>query len=206
MKKLLNPEYYLQNNVVSIAQSLLGKCLHTFIDGKHTAGIIVETEAYRGFNDAACHANNGKRTPRNEIMYGIGGFAYVYICYGIHPLFNVVTNGLNHADAVLIRAIEPTINVEIMQLRRGNNTTVKQLTAGPGKLTQALGINKTHNGICLEGDKIWIEDADVIPFKKIITEVRVGVNGAGKDALKPWRFFIKDNKFVSKTVQKNKSV
>jgi len=205
-KKILNPEFYLQGHVVNIAQSLLGKTLHTFIDQKHTAGMIVETEAYRGINDAACHANNGKCTTRNKIMYGAGGFAYVYICYGIHSLFNVVTNQKGHADAVLIRAVEPTIGIEIMQKRRGEKIKLQQLTSGPGKLTRALGINKVHNSVSLLGHEIWIEEAETIPYHQIVSDVRIGVDYAGNDALKPWRFFIKNNINVSKAVQKNTSV
>jgi len=192
-----------KDNVVEIAQLLLGKTLHTRNHGKHTAGVIVETEAYRGINDAACHANNGKYTQRNKIMYGVGGKSYVYLCYGVHALLNVVTNRANFADAVLIRAIEPNLGIEVIRERRGINLSEKELTNGPGKLTKALGINVAHNGICLNGDDIWIEDAETIPLKNIVSDVRIGIDYAGNDALKPWRFFVKDNKYVSKPVQKN---
>ena len=135
--------FYLRPNVVQISRDLLGKFLYTNIDGILTGGMIVETEAYSGENDKACHAHLGRRTNRTEIMYAEGGVAYVYLIYGIYNLFNIITNEKDKADAVLIRAIEPTEGLKEMQLRRNLSRVQPNLTAGPGLLTQALGITRT---------------------------------------------------------------
>jgi DNA-3-methyladenine glycosylase len=194
----LHKDFYTRNNVVEVARDLLGKKLVTSINGKITSGIITETEAYRGTNDKACHANNNRRTPRTEIFYNEGGVAYVYLCYGIHHLFNIITNEKNKADAVLIRAIEPIGGIEVMMKRR-NFTEIKfNLTAGPGAMSKAMGINTKHYGVDLQSNVIWLEEHENISAKKIIARTRVGVGYAGKDALLPWRFSIKDNSWVSK--------
>ena len=195
--------FYEHNDVVSVAKSLLGKILFTRIGTHITSGLIVETEAYSGRNDKACHANNGLRTLRNEIMYKNGGYAYVYLCYGIHQMFNVVTNKEGLADAVLIRALEPIKGIEVMKNRRGTNPSPIQISSGPGKLTKALGIDRSMNGLKLNDKSIWIEEGNKIPLEEIQTDVRIGVGYAGKDALKPWRFYIRGNKHVSKGIQKN---
>lgn len=159
----LPKSFYQRENVVQIAKELLGKSLHSRISGLHTAGIITEVEAYSGISDKACHANNGIRTPRTEVMYAEGGCAYVYLCYGIHHLFNVVTNVKNRADAVLIRAIQPIEGIDVMLERRGKAKLDKSLTSGPGTLTQALAIRtKSHTGISLSGHETWIEDAPIL--------------------------------------------
>ena len=195
----LKTDFYIRENVSQIAKELLGKTLFTKVNGEVTSGIITEVEAYSGTNDKACHANNGLRTKRTEVMYAKGGCAYVYLCYGIHHLFNVVTNANNTADAVLIRAIEPQQGLEIMQERRGKAKVNKTLTSGPGALSQALGINyNIHYGADLQQDEIWIEDAPVLADSEIVTSTRIGVDYAEEDALKPWRFYIKDNKWISK--------
>ncbi|MEQ9299615.1 MAG: DNA-3-methyladenine glycosylase [Cyclobacteriaceae bacterium] len=197
MKLLI--DFYLREDVVEIAKDLLGKTLVTNFDGVYTSGVIVETEAYCGSNDKASHANNGKRTPRTEVAFGEGGVAYVYLCYGIHHLFNVVVNERDKADVVLIRAIEPREGLETMALRRNISTEKYQLTAGPGALTQALGIKTAMTSTSLMGDYIWIEDTGIaVASKKIKIGTRVGVGYAEEDALKPWRFSIKDNPWVSK--------
>ena len=190
--------WYLNSNVVDVARQLLGKVLCTRFDGVLTRGKIVETEAYCGNNDKACHANNQKMTKRNKVMFSAGGSAYVYLCYGIHHLFNVVTNEEGQADAVLIRAIEPIEGIETMMTRRNLSIKGKRIAGGPAMLTQALGINTLHNGTVLNGESIWIEDALPIDEDYIASATRIGVEYAEEDALKPWRFFIKENSWVSR--------
>ncbi|MFC5268992.1 DNA-3-methyladenine glycosylase [Adhaeribacter terreus] len=195
----LPKEFYLQPNVVQISRDLLGKFLYTHIDGILTGGMIVETEAYSGENDKACHAHLGRRTNRTEIMYAEGGVAYVYLIYGIYNLFNIITNEKDKADAVLIRAIEPTEGLKEMQLRRNLPKIQPNLTAGPGLLTQALGISLKHYGADLHGNLIWVEDQGiVIPDNEVIETPRVGVAYAEDHALLPWRFRVKDSKWTSK--------
>lgn len=194
MKKL-ERDFYIRDNVVLIAQNFIGKKICTKINGKLTSGIIVETEAYSGANDKACHANNGKRTKRTEIMFGTGGYAYVYLCYGIHNLFNIVTNTDGNADAVLIRAIEPVDGIQLMNERRNFPKDEYKLTSGPGCVSQALGINQAHYGMDLLGTEIWLED--YIKPESIHSSPRIGVDYAGEDACKEWRFYLKDNPWVS---------
>lgn len=186
---ILPLEYYNDPDVLHLSADLLGKYLITNIGGKLTGGMIIETEAYRGPEDRASHAYNLKRTKRNEVMYWPGGTAYVYQCYGIHALFNIVTNVEETPHAILVRAIKPEIGIEIMMKRRGKEKVDKTLAGGPGTLTQALGITTKHNGSLLTGPSIWIEDRGVvIPKDKIITGPRVGIDYAGEDAALPWRF------------------
>jgi DNA-3-methyladenine glycosylase len=185
---MLPKSYYLQDDVVALSRDLLGKRLITCIDGIVTGGIIVETEAYRGPDDRASHAYGGRRTPRNEVMYAEGGVAYVYRCYGIHNLFNVVTYREDIPHAILIRAIEPTIGVEYMLRRRKLSTLSKRVAGGPGTLSEALGITLSHNRMSLNSDVIWIEEAPAFCDSKVIAGPRVGVDYAGADALLPWRF------------------
>ena len=189
---------YLNSNVVDVARQLLGKVLCTRFDGVLTRGKIVETEAYCGNNDKACHANNQKMTKRNKVMFSAGGSAYVYLCYGIHHLFNVVTNVEGQADAVLIRAIEPIEGIETMMTRRNLSIKGKRISGGPAMLTQSLGINTFHNGTVLNGASIWIKDVLPIDEEYIASATRIGVEYAEEDALKPWRFFIKENTWVSR--------
>ncbi len=193
----LDRSFYLNEDVVQVARDLLGKILVSNIGGIITAGKIVETEAYCGRGDKACHAN-GKRTPRTEVMYREGGHAYIYLCYGIHHLVNVVTNREGLADAVLIRALEPIAGIADMQHRRKN--TKAKLASGPGTLAQAMGIRVSMTGIDLLGDVIWITEGDPANSFKISEDRRIGVDYAGEDALLPWRFLIKDNKYVSRSV------
>lgn len=185
MKKL-DRAFYANTDVVEVARELLGKVLVTNIDGVLTSGVISETEAYAGAPDRASHAYGGKVTKRNAIMYGEPGLAYIYLCYGIHHLFNVVTDVPGVAHAVLVRAIHPLQGKETMLKRR---MTKVLTTGGPGTLTQALGIRTAQNGTDLLGDLITIEDHGiVIPRKSIIIGPRIGVDFAGNDALLPYRF------------------
>ncbi|WP_431295123.1 DNA-3-methyladenine glycosylase [Pedobacter sp. P26] len=195
----LKPEYYLNEDVVGLAKDLLGKVLYTKIGNEITAGIIVETEAYFGIKDKASHAYGGRRTNRTETMYGEGGIAYVYLCYGMHHLFNVVTSVENDPHAVLIRGIEPLIGIEIIEERRNMPHTKGAISAGPGSAAKALGIDKTFNAKNLSGNDIWIEDHGIkYNEQDIAATPRVGIAYAKEHALLPWRFFIKGNKYVSK--------
>ena len=163
-----------------------------------TGGIIVETEAYAGPIDRASHAYKNRKTKRTEVMYNEGGVAYVYLCYGIHHLFNVITNKSDIPHAVLIRALEPIEGMKTMQLRRKFTKISPRLTNGPGSLSMAMGINTYYNRIDLTGNIIWIEDRGVRVNKyNIISSPRVGVQYAGKDADKPWRFRIRNNIYCS---------
>jgi DNA-3-methyladenine glycosylase len=195
--------FYTRPDAVTIARELLGKYFYSSFDGVLTGGMIVETEAYSGENDAACHAHLGRRTKRTQIMYEPGGISYVYLIYGIYSLFNIVTNAAGAADAVLIRAIEPLEGLPEMQQRRGLSTIEPRLTAGPGLMTQAMGISTLHNGTPLMGNEIWVEDRGVVvPEEDIVAGPRVGVAYAGADALLPWRFHVKGSKWVSKAKPK----
>ncbi|PAU94158.1 3-methyladenine DNA glycosylase [Aliifodinibius salipaludis] len=190
--------FYRRQDVVSIAQELVGKVLCTRIGSASlTSGIITETEAYCGRGDQACHANNGTRTDRTETMYQAGGIAYIYLCYGIHHLFNVVTNAKNKADAVLIRAIQPLDGKKEMLQRRNKENINPALTAGPGRLTQALGITTGFDGTPLIANSIWIEDRQIDFGSSLVANKRVGVDYAGKDAKLPWRFYPQESKWVS---------
>lgn len=184
---------------MQLARELLGKYVYTNIDGVLTGGMIVETEAYSGENDMACHAHLNRRTKRTEIMYSEGGVAYVYLVYGIYHLFNIITNQANRADAVLIRAIEPTEGIAEMMLRRQHESIKPNLTAGPGVMSIALGISKKHYGTDLTGETIWLEDKSItIPEQSIAAGPRIGIDYAGEDAKLPWRFWVKGNKWVSR--------
>ena len=198
MNNKVSNSYYMNPDVAGIARDLLGKLLWSNIRNEITAGIIVETEAYCGATDRACHAYPDKRTNRTEVMYGTGGFAYIYLVYGMHHLFNIVTNTEGNADAVLIRAIEPFEGLEIMKLRRGIDNNSKLLSGGPARLTQALGITVANNKTNLQGDKIWFSEGNGVGDERVVASARIGVDYAGEDAELPWRFYIKANKYVSK--------
>lgn len=194
----LEAEFYQRKNVVKIARALLGKVLFTNVNGVVTSGMIVETEAY-SWKERGCHAYDGKRTDRNAVMFERGGYAYVYLCYGIHHLFNVVTNVAGVAEAVLIRAVEPVAGIDVMRARRGERVADRDLTSGPGKLTKALGIDCTWNGKWLVHDQVWIEEWGYkISSGNILASARIGIDYAGSDARLPWRFSLKGNKCVSK--------
>jgi DNA-3-methyladenine glycosylase len=191
--------YYQEEDVNQLATDLLGKQLFTLVDGELTGGTIVETEAYKGVIDKASHAYGGRFTERTKVMYETGGCAYVYLCYGIHHLFNVVTARQHTPHAVLIRGLEPTIGLDVM-LRRRNMTSLKpNITAGPGALSKALAIDRTLNSKDLTGEEIWIEDNQIRYVPEEIAAVpRVGVAYADDHALLPWRYYVKGNRFVSK--------
>jgi DNA-3-methyladenine glycosylase len=191
MKKL-PLSFYTHHDVLWTAQQLLGKVLMTNIEGEKTGGIIIETEAYRGPEDKGSHAYNNKRTKRNEVMYSRGGIAYVYRCYGIHNLFNVVTNEHDIPHAVLIRALYPVEGIGTMLKRRQKKRQDAKLTSGPGTLTQALGITTQDNGESLLGSRIWLEDKGyTLDPSDILIGPRIGIDYAGEHALLPWRFRIK---------------
>ena len=186
---ILPYNYYLHPDVVFLAKDLIGKYLFTKIDGQISGGIITETEAYQGITDRACHAFGGRLTPRNEVMYAQGGVAYVYLCYGMHNMLNVVTNQKDTPDAVLIRAIYATHGEELMLKRTGKPQMKPQVTDGPGKVTKALGITMADNGEPLQNNRIWIENRNFdLSQTEILITPRIGVEYAGTDALLPYRF------------------
>ena len=195
----LPESYYLGNDVVSISKDLLGKYLFTCIDGVTTGGYIVETEAYNGVVDKASHAFGNRLTPRTKTMFMQGGIAYVYLCYGIHEMFNIVTSVEGHPQAILIRAIQPTDGIEAMQARRNMPVLKPTITAGPGSVAKALGISRDINAFSLQGDTIWLEDRGLhFPDDQIKAGPRIGVAYAAEDALLPYRFYVKGNVYVSK--------
>jgi DNA-3-methyladenine glycosylase len=195
---ILNKTFYTNPDTVGIAKSLLGKKLVTTFNGKITAGIICETEAYCGTQDRGCHAYNGRFTERTKVMYQEGSVSYVYLCYGVHYLFNVVTHNEGEPHAVLIRAIEPIEGITTMLKRRNMTNYSNNIGAGPGLVTQCLGITTKHNGISLMGDKIKICDAPPINPEQIIASPRVGMNFNGPYKLIPYRFRILNSPFTSK--------
>ncbi|MDQ1096225.1 MULTISPECIES: DNA-3-methyladenine glycosylase [Chryseobacterium] len=194
------PEIYYRNpDILFLAKDLLGKILYTCTEGNMSAGMIVETEAYGGIADKASHAYGGRRTGRTETMYQNGGVAYVYLCYGIHYLFNVVTSWEDDPQAVLIRAVEPLSGQELMQLRRNMQASKPAISSGPGSAAKALGIDRSLNGKDLTGDEIWIEDHGIsYAAELIVSGPRIGVAYAGEDALLAWRFYVRGNRYVSK--------
>ena len=194
----LTADFYEREDVLAISWELLGKVLCTNVDSKLPSGIIVETEAYAGVADKASHACNGRRTKRTETMYAKGGSAYVYLCYGIHHLFNIVTNKENIPHAVLIRALQPRDGIEIMLQRRNKKKVDQSLTAGPGSLTRALGITVKDSGTFLMDNLIWLEDQNInYTNQDILARPRVGIQYAGKDAQKLWRFQVENSPWVS---------
>ena len=195
----LSRGYYLNEDVLHLAKDLLGKVLFTNIKGEVSAGIIVETEAYFGISDKASHAYGGRRTNRTETMFSEGGVAYVYLCYGMHNLFNVVSSKINDPHAILIRAIEPLIGKELMEERRKMVFAKPAISSGPGSAAKALGIDRSFNAKDLTGNEIWIEDHQIsIDDNEIMAVPRVGIAYAQEHAALPWRFYIKGNKYVSK--------
>ncbi len=193
----LDSSYYQRKNVSVMARDLLGKVLFSHVNDSLTSGIIVETEAY-SYKEKGCHAYNNLRTRRTEVMFREGGIAYVYLCYGIHQMFNIVTNKKEKPEAILIRALEPLEGQEMMMTRM-NRTSASRITSGPGKLTKALGIDRSMNGISLTDDEIWLEDRGIkFAMKEIVSTKRVGIAYAGDDANLPWRFYVKDSPWISR--------
>lgn len=204
--KALGLNFYSRNDVVEIAMELLGKIICTRFNGMLTTARIVETEAYNGVVDKASHAYGNRRTKRTEIMYRRGGTAYVYLCYGIHHLFNVVTNVAGTPHAVLIRAAEPIEGIPLMLERTGKAVPDATLTRGPGNVSRALGITTLHTGLELIKPPLWIAtDGYEIAGSDIVVTKRIGVDYAAEDALLPYRFFIRGNKYVSGNRMQNSS-
>jgi DNA-3-methyladenine glycosylase len=187
-KFMLDVSFYTTDDVVGLARELLGKVIYTAVNGRVTAGIISETEAYHQ-DEKACHAYNGKHTGRTRMLFREGGSAYVYLCYGLHHLFNIVTGPEGVAQAVLVRGILPFKGVDIMLERRQMVKMQRNLSAGPGTMSQALGITTDLNGASLSGPYIWLEDAGIgIGSEDVLVSKRIGVDYAGRDAELPWRF------------------
>lgn len=194
----LSRHFYTRTDTIKIAKELLGKLLVVPDEkGNRVSGTIVEVEAYMGVTDKAAHSYGGRRTPRNEITYALGGHAYVFFIYGMYNQLNVVTGPEEHPQVVLIRAVEPVEGIETMRERRGPMSD-KNLTSGPGKLCIAMDIDRSLNGEDLLGERIWVEDFKKFPSKEIAVGKRIGIDYAAEDADKPWRFSVRENTFVSK--------
>lgn len=195
--KKLPLSFYLREDVLVIAKELLGKVLVTNWDGEITSGRIVETEAYAGELDNASHASKG-RTSRTEVMFGSGGRAYVYLCYGIHQMFNIVTSKEGEPHAILIRAIEPLEGKEIMLERTGKKIGDETVTSGPGRVGRALGFHTSQCGLSLQSDELFIaDDGYKVKEAAIVSSPRIGVDYAGDHAEWHYRFYIRDSKYVS---------
>lgn len=191
-------EFYTRSDVLEVARDLLGKKLVVpQPNGRRVAGIIVETEAYRGPEDRASHAYGGRRTNRTETMYGIGGTAYVYFVYGMYYQFNVVTNVENTPHAVLVRGLEPVEGIDVMRRRRKGRSEY-ELTSGPGRLCIAMGIDRQLDKADLLGDDVWLEEGIPVSPRDRARGPRIGIDYAEEWVMKPWRFWIKDNPFVSR--------
>ena len=198
----LGIEFYVRKDVIKIAKELLGKILVTNFNDKFTSGRIVETEAYAGEIDRASHAYKG-RTPRTEVIFGEGGRAYVYLCYGIHQMFNIVTNVEGTPHAILIRAIEPINGIDIMLKRTGKIMADHTLTRGPGNVGKAFGFHTSQCGNLLTGNEMYIGDDGFKPGSNmIISSPRIGVDYAGDHAQWHYRFYLKGNKYVSGSKRK----
>lgn len=209
-QRKLSRKFYLSADTATIARKLLGKLLVVpGANGERVSGMIVETEAYLGEIDRAAHSFGGRRTARNEVMYGSGGHVYVFFVYGMYYQFNVVTGPLEHPHAILIRGVEPVEGIEAMRQRRGPKKSEpgavatgsmpdKNLTSGPGKLCIAMGIDRGLNGEDLCGEKVWVEDYRSFSDDEIAVGKRIGIDYAGEDAERQLRFWVKDSLFVSK--------
>ncbi len=196
--QLLSLDFYRRADVVRISRDLLGQYLFTRIGGQGlTGGRIVETEAYAGVPDRASHAYGNRHTRRTAVMYEAGGVAYVYLCYGLHSLFNIITSVEGMPHAVLIRALEPTHGIPVMLKRRCKARLDRMLTAGPGALAQAMGILVRHSGQSLQGNEIWLEKGGDVCPEQVVSTTRVGVDYAGTDAKRPWRFRVRDSAWTS---------
>lgn len=194
----LSAGFYQSEDVVAVARALIGKLLVSKLQGITTSGLITETEAYHE-SEKACHAYRGRRTERTEVLFKAGGISYVYLCYGIHCLLNVTTGKRGEAAAVLIRAIEPDQGLDYMIKRRNLNGAYPRVSAGPGMLTQALGVTLKENGKSLvTGKHLWIESNTSFPETQVAASSRIGVDYAGDDAQLPWRFYLKNSRWVSK--------
>ncbi|HLP13045.1 MAG TPA: DNA-3-methyladenine glycosylase [Flavobacteriales bacterium] len=187
----LQPDFYIHKNTRKLARQLLGKFLCTNLHGIYTSGIITETEAYEGIHDKASHAYGKRLTNRTKTMYEKGGIAYIYLCYGLHTMFNVVTHEKDEPHAILVRGIKPVDGIEQMEKRRKMPVTKKGFSSGPGTVCKALGIEMNHNGIQLSGNKIWIEDRSFkIKRSQILVTKRIGIDYAGDDVHRLNRFVL----------------
>jgi len=188
---ILQQEFYSRNDVVEVSRELLGKVLCSNQDNQITRAVITETEAYAGVTDKASHAYGGRRTKRTEPMFGKGGIAYIYLCYGIHHLFNVVIGDVDMPLAILIRAAEPTEGIDLMRRRLKRPDSAKVVLKGPGMLSKALGISTELTGTSLLENRIWIEDEEItVRPRDIIVGPRIGIDYAEEDAKRPYRFEI----------------
>jgi DNA-3-methyladenine glycosylase len=198
MASKLPPEFYTRPDVLKVARDLLGKLLVVpTTNRKRVSGIIVEVEAYRGPEDRASHAFGGRRTKRTETMYKMGGVAYVYFVYGMYYQFNVVSNVEDTPHAILVRALEPVEGIDFMRKRRHTHPD-HNLTNGPGKLCIAMSINRELDGADLLGNRVWLEEYEKIPASRISKGPRIGIDYAEDWVDKPWRFWIRDNSYVSR--------
>ena len=198
MASKLPPEFYTRPDVLKVARDLLGKLLVVpTTNRKRVSGMIVEVEAYRGPEDRASHAFGGRRTKRTETMYKMGGVAYVYFVYGMYYQFNVVSNVGDIPHAILVRALEPVEGIEFMRKRRHTHPD-HNLTNGPGKLCIAMNINRELDGADLLGNRVWLEEYEKIPASRISKGPRIGIDYAEDWVDKPWRFWIRDNSYVSR--------
>ena len=190
MSRPLSREFFARD-AVTLARDMLGKKLLRRYGGRVVGGIIMETEAYLGEEDTACHASRGC-TPRTQVMYGPAGHYYVYLIYGMYHMLNIVTGEEGHPQAVLVRALHPVLGVEQMKARRGG-AAEKQLCNGPGKLCQALAIDRSFNGLAVDGGDLWLEDAPPVDDARISAGPRVGIGYASQeDQQRPWRFILHD--------------
>ena len=188
---VLAPGYYLSEDVIGLARDLIGRVICSFINQKLVCGIITETEAYAGVNDKASHAYGGRNTSRTSILFREGGCAYIYLCYGVHSLFNVVTSGLGIPHAVLIRSVLLTEGIPFALHRMGKREYNPAMTIGPGRVSKAMAFHYSQSGCSLQGPHIYIEDRRTeFPVEIIHAGPRIGVDYAGEDALLPYRFFV----------------
>lgn len=194
----LSTDFYERDDVAQIAKDLLGKYIITTFDQQYTVGRIVETEAYAGIIDKASHAYNNRRTARTDVMFGPAGVSYVYLCYGIHHLFNVVCNVKDKPDAVLIRGIEPVEGINEMLQRLKKEKSDSSIGRGPGNVSKALGISTQHTGLHLQSKEIWLAEDNTSASFTILTSPRIGVDYAAEHAKWLYRFFIQDHPQVSK--------
>lgn len=195
--KILPKSFFERNDVVTITKEILGKVVVTNFNNTITAGRIVEAEAYNGPFDKAAHSYNNRRTKRTEVMYANGGVAYVYLCYGLHQMFNIVTNKAGIPNAILIRALEPLAGIDTMLARSNKTIHSFDLTRGPGNVAKALGLYTTHSGMSLDNEIYIADDGYSYKENEIAATARIGVDYAAEDALLPYRFIVKGNEYVS---------
>lgn len=199
-------EFYTETDTLTLAQALLGKELVVpSANGSRVSGYIVETEAYLGPLDRAAHSFGGRRTARNEVMYGMAGVVYVFFIYGMYYQFNVVAGEIGTPHAILIRALEPHTGVELMHERRPKQP-LRNLTSGPGKLCLAMSLDRSYNGADLLGERVWLETGRTVTPSEIASGPRIGIDYAGEYVSKPWRFWVRGNPFVSRERVAKKTV